>query len=360
MSVTNRTAITVRNALLICTTGALIALTLAVHPVLTLAAGGLFLWPILSDRLASRYSTHVVYMLRNDRHDVIYVGQTDDVARRMYQHTDGTEHTWWRDIYGYTIWRHCWTDRHSRRIERRLIGVINRAANKNWCDKLLNEQFGEDHRKQARALPIRTWYLPYLASSFMVDSRSYHSPCVASISIPSRPDAAEPDDEPDYDNRWVDDLPDPDVVHEATYERRQPPAPDAVTALALPPVSCHTQGCDTHCHTTRSPEGGTTTDDSTTSQPGRHSHGGPDGASIRDAHRRQQAAVVADIPADLTVYLTDNEARTVNDLTADQLKKLKATLRQRKSRANRTAAAETGPTMTSRTRPAPGGGVGEE
>jgi len=356
MSITSRTAITVRNALLISLAGALIACTLAVHPLLTLALGSLFLGPLLSDWLASRFSTHVVYMLRNDRHDVIYVGQTDDTARRMYQHTDGTEHTWWRDIYGYTVWRHCWSDRQSRRIERRLVGVVNRASEKNWCDKLLNEQYGEDHQKQARALTIRTWYLPYLLSSHMVDSRSYHSPCVASISIPSRPAADETDDEPDYADQWADDTSDREPVYEATYERRPPSASDTVTAPALPPVSCHTQGCDTHCHTTRSPEGGTTSDDSVTSHPGRHSHGGPDGASVRDAHRRQQAAVVADIPADLAAYLTGDEAGTITDLDADQLKKLKATLRQRKSRANRAAAAETGPTMTSRTR-RPGGGV---
>jgi len=101
---TARTAIPLSGALLLLTHAAAVVWLLAALPPLGLAAGALLLWPIASDWAASKVSDHVVYMLYNDA-DVIYVGETDDVYRRMYQHTDGIEHTWWRDIDGYNIAR---------------------------------------------------------------------------------------------------------------------------------------------------------------------------------------------------------------------------------------------------------------
>ena len=71
----------------------------AIHPALAVALVAPILWAMLSD-LAARYLTgHVVYQLHNDTHSVLYVGETNDVNRRMLEHTDGTEHDWYADIY---------------------------------------------------------------------------------------------------------------------------------------------------------------------------------------------------------------------------------------------------------------------
>src|SRR5688572_10056401 len=108
------------------------------HPVLAVVAVAPTLWAMLSDLAASHLTGHVCYQLHDDDHRVIYVGETNDVPRRMLEHTDGTEHDWYADIYGYTIARHCWTDRQAKRIERRRITVLNNCAAHDWCDRLRN------------------------------------------------------------------------------------------------------------------------------------------------------------------------------------------------------------------------------
>jgi len=188
-----RTAFPVSGALLLGLTGfAVVGIALA-RPVTALVLCVLFLWPIMSDRLASWFSPHVVYMLYSGQR-VVYVGETDDVMRRMYQHTDGVEHTWWRDVDGYTIARHCWSDRQAKRIERRMITVINRCAEKQWCDKLLNEIWGNTHTKWTVRLSLWWWKAWYLYASFCADCRAFHDPQreLYYRSIPPRPDRPNP------------------------------------------------------------------------------------------------------------------------------------------------------------------------
>ena len=184
-----RTAFPVSGALLIGLYVFAVAGIALTKPATALVLCVLFLWPIASDRLASWFSPHVVYMLYSGQR-VIYVGETDDVMRRMYQHTDGVEHTWWRDIDGYTIARHCWSDRQAKRIERRLITVINRCAEKQWCDKLLNEIWGNTHTKWTVRLTLWWWKAWYLYASHCADCRAFHDPQreLFHRSIPPRPD----------------------------------------------------------------------------------------------------------------------------------------------------------------------------
>lgn len=190
-----RTAIHPSGALLIGLYAfAVVGLALA-KPLTALIMCALFLWPIASDRLASWFSPHVVYMLYSGTR-VIYVGQTDDVLRRMYQHTDGAEHTWWRDINGYNVARHCWSDRQARRIERRMITVINQCAERQWCDKLLNEIWGNTHTKWTVRLTLWWWKTWYLYASWCADCRAFHDPLrdVYTRSIPPRPDRQSADE----------------------------------------------------------------------------------------------------------------------------------------------------------------------
>ena len=358
-----RTHITPRNAVwLLSLAAASMALLTLTHPAFTVAFCAVVLAPIVSDLGAARLSPWVVYVLRDRDGHAIYVGQTDDPMRRMYQHTDGVEHSWWRDIEGFTIWQHCWTLRQSERVEQRLVGVINRCSDKDWCDKLRNEQFGEDHRKTSRALPIMVWRPVYMLSSWMVDSRSFTRPAAYFRSIPQRPNRQHDDDYADHFDGF-DNAAGPSEEHrtEATYERpsngRQRMG---LEPLALPPASCHTDDPVTACHSRnkgRSPLAG----DTPSQDPGRDTQQTPGatGATIRDAHRRQQAATVGALPDDLAAHLTREEADALADLSPDELKVLRDRLRQRKSRANRAAAADRSPTYTARTRQASGGGAGE-
>lgn len=355
-----RTHITIANALWVCTLPLATLALATLYPVAGLAFGALMLAQIASDMLARRYSPHVVYILRDENGEAIYVGQTDDVMRRMYQHTDGVEHSWWRDIHGYNIWRHCWNDRHARRVERRLIGVVNRCSTKAWCSRLRNEQFGEDHKRASRKLSILAWVPVYLLSNWMADSRTFTSPVAFSRSIPARPSST-PDD--DYSDTFdgFDEQPDQSDSgwEEATYER---PSTErqrmGLEPLALPPVSGHTDDPVTARHSRSDPFRGLASD--TPSQAPRCDtrQAGATGATIRDAHRRQQAATLTQLPDDLAALLTPEEAEALDAMGADDLKTLHARLRKRKSRAGQTAAADRSPTYTARTRKAQGGGAG--
>lgn len=338
------------------------------HPLATIAFCALFLWPLASDTLARRYSPHVVYILRDADHTAIYVGQTDDTMRRMYQHTDGMEHVWWRDIHGYTIWRHCWTDRQSRRIERRLVGVINSCAQPSTglgmgsiSEKLRNEVYGEDHQKRSRSLSIAVWKPVYLLASALQDSRAFHRPCTLSRSIPQRPNRGPSPDDFDLHDGPADSCDRTgDEPITATYERRNAgQSPAAIAVHSLPPVSCHNDEPVTARHSRADPFRGLA--DDRLSHPRRRDTSQTASSTadtIRDAHRRQQQATITALPDDLAAYLTDEEAEALEGMDADGVKTLRDRLRQRKSRANRAAAADRSPTYTARPRPRSGGGEG--
>lgn len=308
-------------------TGALAVL----NPILAAAFVAPILWVMLSDLAASYLTGNVVYQLHDDQHRVIYVGETNDVTRRMLEHTDGTEHDWYTDIYGYTIARHCWTDRQCKRIERRRITVINQCARRSWCDRLRNEIYDDNHHKTGALLTVAVWKPLYLAASFVFDSCTFHSPAGLTRTIPQRPEA---DDELDADE-WVEaDEPAGTDSFNATYERRSQPSWDVVAPLALPPVSGHSQHVTDARDTTRPPMGGSCRPDRVTCDSDSH-QGQSIGAQVREAHQRQQATLTDPFPPDLACHLTDGERAGVHLLDADERDLLYGRLRQRKSRANR-------------------------
>lgn len=348
----SRTHLTRRNKLWYLLVAVVIVGLGNVHYALGAVLAAAWLGPMASDWLASRRSSWVVYMLRNEHAEVIYVGQTDDTMRRMCQHTDGIEHVWWQEITCYTIWRHCWSKRQSKRIERRLVGVINRSADKKWCDKLRNEQYGNDHQRRSRNLGISTWKPIYLLASALWDCRSFTRPAEFTRSIPRRPEPHGPGGD---DDLWADedDWSSGSGWTEATYERRQDNQHGPVaTLLALPPASCHTEEPVTPRHSHTQTPTGSVARDSTSHPPRRDTQpkASPDGATIRAAHQRQQAATITQLPADLVAHLKPEEVDALPTLGVEDIKKLRATLRQRKSRTQRAAAADQSPTFRARPR----------
>lgn len=235
---TGRTAIPLGGLAILAAHASLVVLLAIRWPLLALTAGAVIVWPVASDFFAGLFSDHVVYMLYKDD-EVIYVGETDDVYRRMYQHTDGIEHTWWRDIHGYNIARHCWSDRQSKRIERRLIAVVNRCAEKSWCGKLRNEIWDDAHTELATRLTLWWWKFWYLYASHIADCRLFHTTnrTFYCRSIPAKPRS---DSDPEDQERWRGGEPRAEPRAEATYQRQErSTANHGVTILALPPVSSY-------------------------------------------------------------------------------------------------------------------------
>lgn len=190
----------------------------------------LLLVPLAADFVWARFFPWVVYQLHDDQHQVIYVGQTNNVARRMREHVDGIEHEWWRDVYGYTIVRHCASERQSERIERRRIAVLNRCADKAYCDLLRNEQHAERHRQPGVVATLWWWKWMYLFGSLVFDSCTFHAPAEFTIRVPRR----RVDEEDEW---WVG--PEPAVNDEpitAFYPRSESPQSGSLTMLALPPA----------------------------------------------------------------------------------------------------------------------------
>lgn len=338
-----------------------------IHPALTALACAPVLWVLLSDLAARHLSPHVVYQLHDDDHRVLYVGETNDVIRRMLEHTDGTEHDWYADIYGYTIARHCWSDRQAKRIERRRITVLNNCAEHAWCDRLRNEIYDDNHRRTGAILTVWTWKPLYLATSMVFDSCTFHTPCGLTRPIPQRP---EPDDDLDVDEWAEADGPAVHEPHTATYERHQRTSHAPVTPLALPPVSCHSEPVTSPRDTTRPPTGdGHYPSGVTDSRDSRQE--ATIGAQVRDAHQRRQGTLTDPFSPDLACHLTADERDRIPLLDDEERTLLAARLRQRKSRANRRNGNATKPTAARRpdsgdagssnghqTRPARGGGGG--
>ena len=85
-----------------------------------------FVW-LVDQVLAVRVfrSTHVVYFLTDTGGRVLYVGSTNDWARRLAEHTNPDEPAEWRTTINDMVRvRHCRSRRQARRIERRMIGAV--------------------------------------------------------------------------------------------------------------------------------------------------------------------------------------------------------------------------------------------
>lgn len=95
------------------------------------------LWGVLDDHYARR-TGWCVYRLLDADGRTLYVGSTCDLVRRMGEHVAGPE-PWRQQITHAVVHRHCWTEGHARRVERRLIGAMVVGARQWLCPSVHNE-----------------------------------------------------------------------------------------------------------------------------------------------------------------------------------------------------------------------------
>ena len=180
------------------------------------------------DHICVRLSGWCVYGLYNERGDLIYIGSTNDLYRRILEHTDDVEtEPWRRTISGYVELRNCHSEGQARRIERRRIKAAIVAANTNRAVKINNDL----HTRPTRSLPAHCWFTALMAA-YLVESiafagkrwldNQYANP------VPHRPDSVDSDDDPEPVD--PDDSAPPrtrrTTVIQATYERRSQTPPE--------------------------------------------------------------------------------------------------------------------------------------
>lgn len=203
-----------------------------------------------------------VYQLVDQDGLCLYVGSTNDIGRRVLEHTAGTGDPWRARIAGYNVARWCRSERQARRLEQRRIRVINLAADHARCPALHNEVYRAAHRRLVHRATTALWSPFYLLMSITSCAACYHTFAADYRVIPQRPD-------PDTDD-WMDD-PDPDPPMAASYQRRRPPPPrHAVTFPALPPVRDTSQPAPSPLRGDAPPERDTSRRDSVTDQRDRY------------------------------------------------------------------------------------------
>ena len=169
-----------------------------------------------------------VYQLVDQDGLCLYVGSTNDVERRVLEHTSGHGDPWRARIAGYNVARWCRSERQARRLEARRIRVINLAADHARCPALHNEVYRTAHRRLVHRATTALWSPAYLLMSVSSCAACFHTFAADYRVVPQRPDA-------DTDD-WMDDHPGPEPMT-ASYRRPAPePSRHAVTLLALPPV----------------------------------------------------------------------------------------------------------------------------
>jgi predicted GIY-YIG superfamily endonuclease len=181
---------------------------------------------------------HVVYRLVNDGGRTLYVGSTDDVVRRLNEHTDGNGEPWRRDIHAMRIHRSVASEAQARRIERRLIRCMTYAVGREWCRPLRNEVWAQPPANPLAKLVTWAWMWLYVAQSFVfADCGWAGEPHTFGtwILAEHRP-GADAEDWPDATEAHHSTTHGDDPLT-ATYERdASTPGRHAFTPIALPPV----------------------------------------------------------------------------------------------------------------------------
>jgi len=140
---------------------------------IVLAVGLLvFAWWLADQLIALRNgSPWVVYLLRDSRGWPLYVGQTNDLDRRLREHLRGPD-TWRAEIAGASVARHCRGDRQSRRCERRMIRAMVDLGRWRVCPEVHNEVvFGHGN-----PLGRLVWPASFLCVSLVVAGPRFHRP----------------------------------------------------------------------------------------------------------------------------------------------------------------------------------------
>lgn len=203
-----------------------------------------------------------VYQLVDDDGLCLYVGSTNDVGRRVLEHTAGTGDPWRARIAGYNVARWCRSERQARRLEQRRIRVINLAADHARCPALHNEIYRSAHRRLLHRATTALWTPAYLLMSVASCAACFHTFAADYRVVPQRP-GADTDD-------WMDDRPDPEPMT-ATYRRSgSEQARHAVTLLALPPVRDTSRPAPSPLRGDAQPERDTSRRDSVTDQRDRY------------------------------------------------------------------------------------------
>lgn len=110
---------------------------------------------------------HVAYRLVSDDGRTLYVGSTNDVIRRLNEHTDGNGDPWRRQIHAMRLHRHAVSEAQARRIERRLIRCMTYAVGREWCRPLHNEVWTQPSSNPLTKLSTWAWTWLYVAQSFV-------------------------------------------------------------------------------------------------------------------------------------------------------------------------------------------------
>lgn len=140
-----------------------------------------FVW--LVDQLVSVRvfrSTHVVYFLvgvsdRGRDGTVLYVGSTNDVARRFAEHTSHDEPAEWRTrIHDIVRVRHCRSRRQARRIERRMIGAVVDGGRWRMCPPVHNVLLAG--RSPVPSVSRLVWLVVYRFHGSLWPACRWHAP----------------------------------------------------------------------------------------------------------------------------------------------------------------------------------------
>lgn len=229
---------------------AITAVTLAAPAVMTMCTGHV-MWlailplvalPRVDQWVSMRFmkSWWMVYYLRDVGAELLYIGSTNDLPRRLNEHTDDRSEAWKRTIRHYTIARVCRSEKQARRIEERRIRAVTVAARHAWCPPLRNKTWSTTAPKGLGILAARLWSWAYIVESAVYNEARFHTLPRKVWTVPLRPEADEPPGEDWAETETISDDPIVDSpTHEATYMR--PERPERM-AIALGPARPRTFG----------------------------------------------------------------------------------------------------------------------
>lgn len=266
----------------------------------------------LHDRWCFSHTSWVVYGLFNQAGDLIYVGMTNDVDRRVGEHCDDPE-PWKRQVHAVFVLRSCRSERQAKRIEERRIKALTLAVENNKAVVINNDLHTRPAETASQKLWRRTWMYAYQAEQFMhpavrwVDNRT----CIPIVPPGAtdddwafvEPDPIDPDDAPPRVRRRP--------TERATYQRASHSPTGShhapVPMLALSPVPM------SPCPPQDTPVGGA---------PGTGDRGqqasGHGGQGTRLADRIREAAHSTDSRAARRTAKKTRKTDTAPTLTADQ------------------------------------------
>lgn len=257
-------------------------------------------------------TTWVVYGLFNRGGDLIYVGMTNDVDRRIGEHCDDPE-PWKRQIHAAYTLRCCRSERQAKRIEERRIKALTLAVENNKAVVVNNDLHTRPADTTGQKLWRRTWMYAYQVEQMMCPSLRWvdNRHCIPVVPPGAteddwafvEPDPIDPDDAPPRVRRRP--------TERATYQRASHSPTGShhapVPMLALSPVPM------SPCPPQDTPVGGA---------PGTGDRGqqasGHGGQGTRLADRIREAAHSTDSRAARRTAKKTRKTDTAPTLTADQ------------------------------------------